>query len=511
MKQVILMLKEFVLNVCLLITVLFIAGHFSHKRSFLPHSPLRNRLLGGIFLGLLGVLMMYFSIRITSSVMSDMRHIPILLAALYGGFSASFIAAAIVAVSRLLILGTFDASTLMTALIMLLLGIMCGYISRFPAKPFIRLTAMNLICILTVAATLYLRLPDKDLALKVIRYHAGFSLIGGLLAYFVTQFLSRANETMRKLKENMQQLHESERRYRRLIESSPDATFVLYEGTILFINEKTLRLLRADRYDQVVGQRMELFLHPDEVAASYDRINAMAASGVAVDKEEQRYFRCDGSMFHAEISISPVHYEGKPSYMGVVRDVSERKKTDIQLREALAELEMLSNADSLTQISNRRHFDEMLAAEWKKAAHDSRSLSLILLDIDYFKAFNDRYGHQTGDACLKEVAQTIRSSIRQPSDFAARYGGEEFVIILPDTELEEASAAAETIRMEIEKRKIAHASSKISLYVTVSLGIACLQPHLITDANEIVAMADKALYRAKEQGRNQVSIYNKAG
>lgn len=179
----------------------------------------------------------------------------------------------------------------------------------------------------------------------------------------------------------------------------------------------------------------------------------------------------------------------------------------MELQEKNSELMNLSIRDGLTGISNRRRFDEYINMCWKNSIRSKKSLSLIMTDIDYFKLYNDTYGHVEGDGCLIKVAQTISKCLKRPIDFVARYGGEEFVIVLPETNLDGAIKVAEDIRTSIEDIKIEHINSKISKYVTVSLGVVTIQPSLTDNLIEFIDAADKALYNAKKTGRNRV-FYN---
>lgn len=177
-----------------------------------------------------------------------------------------------------------------------------------------------------------------------------------------------------------------------------------------------------------------------------------------------------------------------------------------KLEESNAILQRLSVLDGLTGIANRRHFDEMLSQEWKRGLREKHNLSVVLLDIDFFKKYNDNYGHQGGDDCLKQVASTLNDTIHRPSDFIARYGGEEFVAILPDTDIKGAAIIAEEMRANIESENIPHAHSDVASFVSISLGVASMQPGKSTSEEDLVAKADAALYEAKEKGRNRYII-----
>ncbi len=174
----------------------------------------------------------------------------------------------------------------------------------------------------------------------------------------------------------------------------------------------------------------------------------------------------------------------------------------IALQIANHRLEQLVNLDGLTQVANRRRFDEYLEKEWQRLAREQEPLSLILCDIDYFKRYNDFYGHQAGDTCLKQVAKAIEQSLRRPADFVARYGGEEFAVILPNTSFEGASHVAASIQNSVAQLNISHAASQVASHITLSLGISTTVPTATISDTALVAAADKALYEAKRRGRN---------
>ena len=186
----------------------------------------------------------------------------------------------------------------------------------------------------------------------------------------------------------------------------------------------------------------------------------------------------------------------------LIKDVSKRIEIEKALQEANQQLENLAMLDGLTQIANRRRFDECLDLEWRRMMRQQKPLSLILCDVDFFKLYNDRYGHLTGDDCLCAIARVINNNAKRAEDFAARYGGEEFVIILPDTDITGARHLAESIRKDIEALKIPHESSSCHKYVTLSLGISCLIPSKELSPEILIELADKALYEAKAGGRN---------
>ncbi len=178
-----------------------------------------------------------------------------------------------------------------------------------------------------------------------------------------------------------------------------------------------------------------------------------------------------------------------------------------QLAKANSELEKLSRLDGLTGINNRRAFDNCLQMELKRAARTAEPLSLILADIDFFKAFNDGYGHQGGDDCLRQIAQALSQSPHRPGDMVARYGGEEFAIVLPDTLADGAMALAVKAMALVEEFAIPHAFSATGPIVTLSLGVVTMIPDQATTAEHIIGRADHALYEAKHQGRNRIVVF----
>ena len=175
-----------------------------------------------------------------------------------------------------------------------------------------------------------------------------------------------------------------------------------------------------------------------------------------------------------------------------------------QLEESNKKLKELSSLDGLTGIANRRHFDEELDTEWRRAVRNKSTLSVIMIDIDYFKPFNDNYGHQSGDSCLQYVAKALKIAIVRPADTMARYGGEEFVAILPETDSKGAAVVAEHLRKAVESLNIPHEHSKSGQHVSISLGVA--ESTGLANPETLLKHADGCLYEAKESGRNCVIV-----
>lgn len=179
-----------------------------------------------------------------------------------------------------------------------------------------------------------------------------------------------------------------------------------------------------------------------------------------------------------------------------------RIRMQLAAKQEVRRLEALSMTDGLTQVANRRYFDDFLQAEWRRAAREGSNVGLIMLDIDHFKLFNDQYGHLEGDACLRRIAHCIRDQVQRPRDLVARYGGEEFVMVLPSIHFEGIRVVADRVQMAIQNLKIPHETSPTSTYLTVSMGLAWTEPSCDDDLTTLIEAADEALYSAKASGRN---------
>lgn len=201
------------------------------------------------------------------------------------------------------------------------------------------------------------------------------------------------------------------------------------------------------------------------------------------------------------LSVGAVDFISKPVNPAVVR---ARVKTHLTLKFQSDLLRNLVFLDGLSGVFNRRYFDQQLAVEWARAARNHTALSLIMVDVDHFKLFNDRYGHQAGDDCLRQIALTLKSSLRRPTDLVARYGGEEFACILPETGFEDALAITQEMERQVRAQKIPHEFSQFDGVVTASLGLATSIVLPGGDPAALVGLADAQLYQAKQAGRGRV-------
>lgn len=306
-------------------------------------------------------------------------------------------------------------------------------------------------------------------------------------------------------------LRESEEQYRFIAENSSDMTGRLSsEGIIIYISPSSKGIL-GYRNDELFGTNIYEKIHPEDRQSLLGQYgNPKELSGIVTSS--YRMLHKNGGYIWAETTVRPVKDKsGKASgMMFATRDVSARRTIENQLRESNSLLRKLSSLDGLTEIYNRRAFDEFLKTEWAFACKHQTPVSLLLLDIDYFKKYNDTYGHIQGDECLKSVARELERFFHEKGYFAARYGGEEFAVVLPNTDAQKASQLAEGFQSTILEMKIEHANSKVSEIVTISIGVSCVKPSDPEEMKQILEFADRALYKAKQNGRNRIEVCESA-
>ncbi len=281
-----------------------------------------------------------------------------------------------------------------------------------------------------------------------------------------------------------------------------DALWVICEnGTVIRANEAMLDLLNKP-LDNVIGHKCsELLDYQHCHTDSCPIINS-------IEHKQELDIQLPNSrneQFHYILSTAPlITLDGGHGIVGQFKDITSRKLAEDKLAAANASLKRLARIDGLTQIGNRRYFDETLEKEWLRLRRERKPLSLLLGDIDFFKKFNDHYGHQAGDDCLRLIGQILAGSILRPADLAARYGGEEFALVLPETDMEGALSVGERTLEAIRKLGISHAESTVNDVVTMSMGVVTLIPSNEQEPATLIGLADEALYQAKEQGRNRV-------
>jgi diguanylate cyclase (GGDEF)-like protein/PAS domain S-box-containing protein len=324
---------------------------------------------------------------------------------------------------------------------------------------------------------------------------------GVLLLYCISVVLEREQEVVRQL-DKIAALHalvsENSRDAIILADLSGHRSYVSTAGENLGWNPEDL-----------LTQSGVAMIHPDDQQRAQAIVRELN-SGCEGAMIECRVQKPDGEFIWVEASLRLVRdpETGLPSgILNVVRDVSERKEAEKKLQEAYNAVEALAITDALTGLANRRRFDQYLAVEWRRSMRDRQPLSLLMLDADKFKAYNDTYGHQRGDNCLKQIAEACMDVVSRPGDLVGRFGGEEFVVVLPNTESEGAMHVANEICEALRGRRLPH-SGNLPGIVTISAGCATLVPKFGKHAADLIEMADKALYRAKFNGRNQVCDSN---
>lgn len=304
---------------------------------------------------------------------------------------------------------------------------------------------------------------------------------------------------------------ESQRFIQGIIDASTNILYVdsFADGSNFYISRWIKNVLGYEPSEvQKLGPKyLEQLVHADEKKHMADERSKLAAinDGEVVENEYRfrhrqgnwRWLRCRETVFQRDS-------EGQPTQVfGTATDITKRKHAEVALKEFNAELERLANMDGLTQVANRRSFDNYLSQEWKNVGSGRSTLSLILCDIDYFKNYNDTYGHQAGDVCLRQVAEAIERAVKRSTDLVARYGGEEFAVVLPNTSGVGVEQVAIGIQQEIEQLSIPHSRSEVSDRITLSLGIASVSSTENTHPDMLIAAADQGLYQAKYEGRNR--------
>jgi diguanylate cyclase (GGDEF)-like protein/PAS domain S-box-containing protein len=295
--------------------------------------------------------------------------------------------------------------------------------------------------------------------------------------------------------------------YKTLLESTKAIPWKIDWKTMTFayIGPQIESLLGWSPTSWVGAQDWAERMHPEDRAWVVDFCVCQSKAGT--DHEaDYRALTKDGDYVWIRDVVHVVRDENGEvdSLIGFMFDISERKKNEEELLRLQKELETLSYKDGLTGVANRRMFDSIMEVEWTNARRNTQPLSVILLDIDYFKQYNDHYGHIQGDECLKRVGQSLSAAAARTRDFFARFGGEEFVLVLPETDAESAKKVAERCRNLIFKEQIPHEKSLVSQILTISIGVGTIIPSQKDEPIAFIEQVDKLLYQAKQSGRNCV-------
>jgi len=260
------------------------------------------------------------------------------------------------------------------------------------------------------------------------------------------------------------------------------------------------------RADQRTAAIPVIFISALESAI--DKVRAFQAGGADYVTKPFQFEEVIARIEH-QLRITRLQKEMAGKNAELAEANSRLMATTLELEKANQRLAMLSITDGLTGVANRRRFDEMLAVEWGRACREKSELALMIIDVDHFKLFNDTYGHQQGDECLKSVAGALQSTLQRNGDFIGRYGGEEFVVLLPSASNDDAVSIAERLRERVVALALPHRGSPPGCLVTVSIGVVSAVPENAMGAESFLAAADEALYRAKREGRNRVCRTNR--
>ena len=300
--------------------------------------------------------------------------------------------------------------------------------------------------------------------------------------------------------------------FQRLFQEIPEAMVISDNfGRILQVNRE-FTLMFGYREEEARGRLIDDLVAPEERREEAETITEAVAHGQKFALEAVRR-RKDGSRVDVSLLGVPIlDRDRQVAVFGIYRDISARVKAERsliesrrQLEEANVMLERTSCLDGLTAIPNRRSFEQFYDLEWRRAAREGSWLSLVMIDVDFFKDFNDFYGHVRGDKCLRQIAQCLQM-LDRPGDLVARYGGEEFVAVMSSTPLEGARHMAERMREQVKALRIPHARSTAAAHVTLSLGVASLVPDPRFHPRDLLLRADQALYLAKAGGRDRVVV-----
>ncbi|SEH07688.1 diguanylate cyclase [Candidatus Venteria ishoeyi] len=353
----------------------------------------------------------------------------------------------------------------------------------------------------------------KNDTLKILIYSHGILWLFGLFCILlINRYVKRQIDTQNRIRSDLA--------------SQKEQLDLVLEGTQLGLwdwNLVTNYVVFDERWAKILGYELseieftlnswESRVHPDDLASCYQDIQSYIDGKTSFYSNIHRMMHKDGKwryildrgkIVERDINNKPIRFTGTHT------DITKLKETENTLQEKSSELEQVNKIlskqamiDGLTNVNNRRAFDQRIKEEWERCHRNQTGFSVLMADIDYFKKYNDTYGHLGGDNCLKYVADALNKVASRTNDFVARYGGEEFIMILPGTGLEQAMIVAEKARNAIESLDIQHASSDCADVVTISVGVvACTQCSNINHYMSLISLADKALYLAKNNGRN---------
>ncbi|AFY37133.1 diguanylate cyclase with PAS/PAC sensor [[Leptolyngbya] sp. PCC 7376] len=314
-------------------------------------------------------------------------------------------------------------------------------------------------------------------------------------------------QSIKERQKTLAALNFSEERYQKIVENAEEGIWILdAEYKIIFVNSKLSSKLRMSNEALLNQNALELCSSEEFAGVLKEQLEQLDyEKSVSFDIGLQD---CEGQELWFYVNNTFVDFYGKGDrhVLSLLTDITERKHIEEELKAANERLTHQANFDELTQIANRRYFNLYAIKTWKRAVQDQIPLSLALIDIDFFKKYNDYYGHLQGDICLFQVAQVISAAAQREHDLAARYGGEEFVLLFPNTTKPEAMIIVENLQNELARLKLEHRMSTVQDLITLSLGVVSGIPNDACSLEQVLSLADEALYQSKNNGRNQYSL-----
>ncbi|WP_199620509.1 diguanylate cyclase domain-containing protein [Paenibacillus alkalitolerans] len=501
------MLKDIITNASLMVSFIFTIGLFYNRRKIDYPRTFRERACWGLMYAFFGCLLMLFSIRATDTVIVDLRQLAIVMAAMHGGWVAAVISASGILLFRMFYFGVTDAA-IVAGGFTVLIGVVCGLLSLTSLGPFRKLNLMNVVAAAIATTAMWINIGDAEIVRRFALYIWPTQLAAGAAVYCIARFVITANVTHNRLMRNERELSETATMLHILMDNIPSGIMVESEQRkIIYVNREFTRMFGIDvEPDKLIGSdcsgwlssQKHIYAEPEQfISRTEQMINDKTPVKIEI------FELSDGRIFQRD--YIPIVMDGEyAGHMWEYTDITDAKLAEKRLQEANTVLKRLSEVDGLTGLANRRSLDAELQFEWETCRRRRQPLSVLMLDVDHFKLYNDTYGHLKGDECLRKIAETLEACLNQPEDFAARYGGEEFAALLPFTAREDAVKIARRIRKRIEALRIPHESSPTSNVVTVSIGVYTVVPRDDLEPLHVMNRADSALYAAKYEGRNTV-------
>tara|TARA_B110001454_G_scaffold12188_1_gene11193 strand:+ start:1784 stop:2974 length:1191 start_codon:yes stop_codon:yes gene_type:complete len=386
------------------------------------------------------------------------------------------------------------------------------------AKAITRMIQANIVDLGYFSTNRFIRIADTYKQLKIVSPNSSFSginyrdhlsdstfdnkwiqvtIFASAILTFIAFILWGNNLRLKaKVKENtirLEKANQSMTRYLNVINQYINSCVLSPDLTIIDVSEAWCRTLKTFPND-LMGSNLECLISNISTQLFSDMKTTLAS----------------GKEWAGELQLNDT--QGNILWFDISAQLEKNDDTQLDEITLIAinisdhkRIEILSLTDSLTGLANRRHFDAVIDNELRRLQRNQSTLSLLMLDVDFFKQYNDTYGHQKGDTCLQAISSVLAKCAQRPADLAARYGGEEFILLLPEADIDGAYAIAHMVMTHLAQLKIEHTDSSISPYVTLSIGIATVKSIDVTSAEDILRIADEQLYKAKSSGRNKIS------